>query len=236
MREQRSPQRQPQQCGICAARGDDATGLVATCRECADSSDHVKCLQGAYETVDEWYSCFDDDWMCPACTQRAGVAAILEAEEDTEWPEFVQRLVQREQKAREERRAGADMAALDMADVRSVGDVPEQAAVEMLRRHVDAAIQEAEAAAVTLRELEDRFAAANEARARLTLDRERGVAIMERIEDELAEVDVDLEVVRQQLMNEQALEAQAGVPVGSSAGVRAAERAVLEHRAGSMRH
>ena len=32
MREQRSPQRQPPQCGICAARGDEATGPVATCQ------------------------------------------------------------------------------------------------------------------------------------------------------------------------------------------------------------
>ena len=88
-----------------------------------------------------------------------------------------------------------------MADVRSVSDVPEKAAVDMIQRQVDTAIQAVEATAVALRELEDRFAAANEARARLSLDRERGVVIMERIEDELAEVDVDLEVERQQLLH-----------------------------------
>ena len=81
MRKQRSPQRQPPQCGICAARGDEATGLVATCRECGDSY-HVKCLKDAYETTEQWHECFDGEWMCPGCAQRAGVAAILESEAD----------------------------------------------------------------------------------------------------------------------------------------------------------
>ena len=158
MREQRSPQRQQPQCGICAVRGDEATGLVATCRECGDSY-HVKCLKDAYETTDKWHACFDDEWMCPGCAQRAGVAAILESEADTEWPEFVHELVQREQEARAERvrkrtwlrRRQRRMAAPDAAGVRSLGDPPGKAAADMLRRHVDAAIKEVADAAAKLR-------------------------------------------------------------------------------------
>ena len=59
--------------------------------------------------------------------------------------------------------------------MRSLGDTPGKAAADMLRRHVDAAIKEVEDAAAKLRGLEDRFSAANETQARLTLVRERGV-------------------------------------------------------------
>ena len=237
MRAQRSPQLQQPRCGICAVRGDEATGLMATCRECGDSY-HVKCLKGAYETTAKWHECFEDTWVCPGCAQRAGVAAILGSEADTEWPEFVHELVRREQKDREERGAAADevaeeaeaMAAPGEAGARSLGDPQGKAAADVLRQHIDAAIKGVADAAAKLKDLEDRFSAANETQARLTLMRERGVAVMDRLEDALAEVDVDLEVVRQQLMQQQALEVQEGRPVGTSAGVIIAQRAVLENR------